>query len=225
MLRAVDLRDDESEMKLDMPQHRASVLGSKRILLFKEMLLHIGYGDSAIADCMKEGFDLMGPIPPSGVFQTKATFASLHEDHVRATAAQTRTGIIHSARRESDDTVIGKVFSATMAEVKCGWLVGPMSVDNLPDDCSVTRRFGVHQGTHVVDGAQVPKVGIDAVVSGVALRIRVAKERGVCENLNMRTMDLRKAYKHLRRFCFVSPLLLTTFHLALGHGKNIAKHI
>ena len=197
------------------------MLGSKRILLFKEMLLHIGYGDSAIADCMKEGFDLIGPIPPSGVFQTKATFASLHKDHVRAPAAQTRTGIIHSARRELHDTVIGKVFSATMAEVERGWLVGPMSVDDLPDDCSVTRRFGVHQGTHVVDGVQVPKVrpidgyteslinltnsssesievrGIDAVVSGVALRIRVAKERGVCENLNIRTLDLRKAYKHL----------------------------
>ena len=39
--------------------------------------------------------------------------------------------------------------------------------------------------------------GVDAVVSGVALRIRAGKERGVCENLNIRTMDLRKAYKHL----------------------------
>ena len=93
---AEDLRGDETQMKRDMPQrfhdrwqppqgvrvtkkrdmpqHRASVLGTKRILLFKEMLLHFGYGDPAIADCMKEGFDL---------------------HHVRATAAQTRTGIIH----------------------------------------------------------------------------------------------------------------------------------
>ena len=94
-------------------------------------------------------------------------------------------------------------------------------MDDLPDDCSVTRRFGVHQGTHVVDGVQVPKVrpiddfteslinltnsssesievhGIDAVVSGISLRIRTAKERGVSEHLNIRTMDLRKAYKHL----------------------------
>ena len=42
--------------------------------------------------------------------------------------------------------------------------------------------------------------GVDAVVSAVALRIRTASERGVSENLNIRTMDLRKAYKHLP-FC------------------------
>ena len=50
MMRALELRDDESRMKNDMPQHRASVLGTKRILLFREMLLHIGYGDAAIAE-------------------------------------------------------------------------------------------------------------------------------------------------------------------------------
>ena len=42
-------------MKRDMPQHSASVLGTKWILLFKQSLLHIGYGDPALADCMMGG--------------------------------------------------------------------------------------------------------------------------------------------------------------------------
>ena len=46
--RAKELEPDENQLKAEMSEHRRRLLGSKRILLFEEMLKDIRYDDLGV---------------------------------------------------------------------------------------------------------------------------------------------------------------------------------
>ena len=50
------------------------------------------------------------------------------------------------------------LYDLTMEEVERGWLEGPIAFDDLPEEATVSRRFGVRQGSRTSDGSRVFKV-------------------------------------------------------------------
>ena len=70
----------------------------KNLTVFDEMIRSCGCEDVNIAKDIESGFDLMGHLPSSGVFQKSSSFASLMPEHVRNVSGQTRTAVWNSTR-------------------------------------------------------------------------------------------------------------------------------
>ena len=77
LARALSLKEDEDNLKSELPDHCRRVLYKKRLLLFGELLAEVGHPDTAIASQMAGGFDLVGRIPMSGVFNKRKSMAAL----------------------------------------------------------------------------------------------------------------------------------------------------
>jgi len=99
-----------------------------------------------------------------------------------------------------DKEIAEGVYQATLDEVQKGWLVGPLDLKALPDDASLTRRFGILQTSSSSDGSQTKKVrpiddfteslinmtngcnekisihGVDTIASGVVQRLKLCEK-------------------------------------------------
>ena len=87
-------KDQEENLKSSLDDHCRQVLSSKKIVLFREIMLkECGHADESIASDMSRGFSLMGDLPRSGVFTDRASFATLTKDQVKSTAKLNRMAI------------------------------------------------------------------------------------------------------------------------------------
>ena len=221
MQRALELKDAEADAKMLMPTHCAKILSKKNLSLFAEMLHEAGYKDTTLVQHMRSGFDLMGRLPSSGVFPKKFTHATMTPDQVRSAAKSTRKAIWHSTRASHDKAIDAEVYNATSDEKSRGFLEGPLDISELPDDASLTRRFGVLQTSPDGQGGQKSKVrpidnfteslinltnsssesipvhSVDLVVAGIVYRLTLNHLVGTNEDLGIKTIDLRKAYKQV----------------------------
>ena len=135
-----------------------------------------------------------------------------------------------SAQSARDSDMDQALYDVTMDEVDRGWLEGPLDFSDLSADATVSRRFGVRQGSTNADGTRVAKVcpiddlkslvnltnggevtiapmGVDAILASIAHRVR--GNPGV--SLRAKTIDLRKAYKNLP----VSERAMSDSHLLI----------
>ena len=185
-------------------------LEKQKVLVFDEMIKCSGYGDKNIAKDISAGFDLMGTLPSSNVFEAKSTFGTLLPEHVRMVSDSTRKAIFNSSRRISNRDVASEICRITEEEVKKGWLKGPLKFGEIPQGASLTRRFGVKQTSSSSSGQQVVKVRpiddfseslsnsavtCNEIVAGIIKRLELLGQTA-CE-LKARAIDLRKAYKQL----------------------------
>ena len=145
----VECMDEEKTYKEDMSPHRAKVLASKHLVLFRRMLTEAKHEDDGLVDNIKNGFDLVGEIPNSGVYRKRVKPASITTDEMRRAAKRTRKAIIQSTRGSDDSMVDIGVYQSTLDEMERGWLHGPYTEHELGDDYTVTRRFGVRQGSKI----------------------------------------------------------------------------
>ena len=221
LLRSNELREKERQKHDMMETHSREVMAKKNLIVFSEMVESSGYGDVNIARDIERGFDLMGHLPSSGVFQKSSSFASLMPEHVRKVSGQTRAAIWNSTRSCIDKDVAEAVYEATLDEVKRGWLDGPYELSDLPEGASLTRRFGIMQSSSTSDGVQSKKIrpiddfteslirltnsceekisihGVDTIISGVVRRMALCGDGKGCDGLVAKAIDLRKAYKQL----------------------------
>ena len=240
-MKAIELKEKEKELHDNMPVHVRDVLKGKKLEVFRAMLKHCNYGDANICDDICNGFDLMGQLPDSGVFQKRCTYPTLSKNQVRQVSRQTRQAIWHSSRAMADKDISDGVYQATMDEVERGWLVGPMSLKALPDEASLTRRFGILQTSSSSDGSQTKKVrpiddfteslinmtngsnekisihGVDTIASGISHRMKLCKARNKTPSLVAKAVDLRKAYKQL---ALSSDALLDSYLCTLNPETN-----
>ena len=220
VLRAKEIRQMENPILEPMP-HCKEILKSKNMPLFSEMLASVGYKDSALASEICAGFDLLGPIPSSGVLPSKTTVATLTKEDVRQAASLNRKIALDAMSRCGDPEVAKEVYTATIDERDRGWVRGPIPVSQIPEHSILTRRFGVIQSSTGEGGEQIRKVrpiddytqslanltasscetiaphGVDAIMAGLLLRLRLSRLTGRRPSLKLRTIDLRKAYKQL----------------------------
>ena len=141
--------DEEKKLKENLSAHRARILSTKRLVIFKRLLEEVEHPDLGIVDDIANGFDLVGPIPNSGVYRKRVRAASITVEDLRNSAKRVRRAIIHSSTGSGDDGVNLGVYQSTLEETERGWLHGPYQESELADDCTVTRRFGVRQGAKV----------------------------------------------------------------------------
>ena len=224
MLRAKELKAEADEPRIS--QHCKDILANKSMNLLAEMIDSSGYGDSQLPKDVGRGFDLLGPIPDSsGVLPKKASFASLSIPEVREVASDNQKCVWQttkdSLRTVEDLEVSREVYKLTLAEKNAGWVKGPFTLNDLPSDAILTRRFGVIQSTWDSKKGSVKKIrpiddfteslanltssatetiaphGVDCIVAGLVHRARTGRALGIREHLRARTIDLRKAYKQL----------------------------
>ena len=105
MMELVECMDEEKAYKGGMSPHRAKVLSTKRLVLFRRMLVEAGHEDDGLVENIKNGFDLVGDIPKSGVYKKRVKPATITSDELRSSAKRTRKAIIQSTRG-SDDSVV-----------------------------------------------------------------------------------------------------------------------
>ena len=217
MARAVETREEEARAMLTAPEHCRKILGRKNLTVFREMLEEVGYDDTTLCSDIRRGFDLMGDLHGPDSFPRKVSYATLRPEEVRSAAKDTRKAIALSALSSRDKDLDKELYDITLDEVKRGWLDGPFELDALPPDATVSRRFGVKQGSTLADGTRAVKVrpiddlseslinltnggevtiapmGVDAILAALVLRMRSK----TCVKLRAKTIDLRKAYKNL----------------------------
>ena len=157
MLRAKELRCEKTG-DFHMPVHCQEILKGKSMRLFDEMLQASDYPDLDLARQVCKGFDLLGPIPDSGVMPKKLTTAALSEEDIRCVADLNRESIWASTKNCRDLDIAKEVYRSTMQELDKGWLVGPFELGDLPPGSLLTRRFGVSQTASDAVMGQVTKV-------------------------------------------------------------------
>ena len=149
-LRAKELEERELALHATLhPDVRGAVCG-KRLLLLREMLDEARFSAAAqVFDSMVHGFDVVGPVPASGVFPAFRRHASSSVQGLRSEAAAARNAL-RSSKPPSDDTdLVEAVYSETLDEVGRGWLKGPFESSTLDlryEWWLPARRFGIRQG-------------------------------------------------------------------------------
>ena len=147
LARARELSNKEAQLHTTLPEAMRGILAPKRLLLWREMLLHYGYPDSEVFGEVIEGVCLSGKAPHVASFEPCFKPAKITEAELASTARSARVGMLASIRSSGDDFIDSEVFSKTQEELACGWLDGPFEASELPEDAVVSRRFGIKQGS------------------------------------------------------------------------------
>lgn len=147
LARAKALTIKEAELHSSLPDTMRGILAPKRLLLWREMLMHYGYPDSEVFCEVVEGICLSGKAPHVASFEPCFKPAKITESELASTARSERVGMLASIRSSGDDFIDSEVFSKTQEELECGWLDGPFDVSELPEDAVISRRFGIKQGS------------------------------------------------------------------------------
>ena len=89
----VELKADEQKLKAAMDPDVALILKSKNILLWEEMLAMTGYKDMGVVQEFKEGTDLVGCTPKTGLWPSKFQPATITVAELHDVACKERDGL------------------------------------------------------------------------------------------------------------------------------------
>ena len=205
--RAKVLDVQEVEAKAGLQEHLSRILAPKRILLWEEMLREANYPDMGVVNELLHGTELVGSVPASGIFEAKFKPADMSVEQLQAMSFRDRIRNFYSSRSSGDDEVDRIVYEKTLEEVSSGWAVGPIPLCDLPQQCVLSRRFGLHQPNKIrliddlsgslinatVQTVESPKPHTtDVVASGV---LELLKNRN--SEVLGRAFDLKSAYRQL----------------------------
>ena len=206
------LASEETSYKELMSDRRRDILGSKNLTLFDRLLKDAGHGDVDLVKQLAEGFDLTGSLPESNVFSRKVRPAAMSCEDLRRIADMSREGMLQMVKSSGDTDLDVQLYSATMKEVSKGFLIGPISPEDLPSGSTLTRRFGVFQKnkTRPIDDYKASFVNssvsqtetatvhtVDHVASMIACILRQTETRSLKPDLVAKTWDLADAYKQI----------------------------
>ena len=151
--RAKELRSAEWDLHKEMDESIRPVMKSKRLLVFKEMLAEAGIKDETLFDEMRQGFRLVGDLPPSGQFQQQFKPAVLGVEQLRQTSVWAQKAVVASCKKVLQDVEIAEaIWSETMDQAGDDkqWVRGPFSAAEISarhgEQWVPSKRFGVRQG-------------------------------------------------------------------------------
>ena len=203
--RSLELRAAEQKLHDGMPPYLQKLLAGKRLLLWKEILVDLGYPDAAIVDDVIGGFSLTGWSPRTGVFQPDVRRPNLSVPQLVSMSPGLNAAVIESLSNAAPSEHDQLVWDETMAEVERGWL---LPSDNC-GECFIAKRFPVPQKDKVrlvddfsicgVNGAyglweKLRVQAVDELCSYLAYMLDNGGD-GVVPKLTGRTYDLKSAYK------------------------------
>ena len=210
--RAEDLVGEERAFHDSLPGGVQSILAPKRLLLWREMLMHYGYPDISVFDEVVNGTDLVGAVPAMPYFDASFKPAKMTVEELGASATSIRKSLLASIRSSGDADIDHEVYSKTLDELGCGWLEGPIEPGSLPSLAIVSRRFGIKQTSgettkirliddfsasgvnSTVQVENAPKLHTLDVVAALCMELLRA---GPGEQLVGKTVDLSSAYRQL----------------------------
>ena len=150
--RAKYLQTEEARLHESLDQSIRPVLATKRLLLFREMLVEAGVDDPQLFDDLRFGFRLVGDLQPSGQFQPQWKPASLDIEQLKQTAVWAQRAVIASCRKGLDDLEVAQaVWDETMEQTMPDkqWVKGPFTAEQITQRLGPSwvpsRRFGVRQ--------------------------------------------------------------------------------
>ena len=151
---AKSLEPAERKIKASMDPQVKKVMGTKRLLLFRQMMQDAGVQDENLFEDMVNGFRLTGTLPPSGLFPPKYKPATVSVEELRRTSEWTKHLIEGACRKASQDPEVARaVWKESMEQVERGWLAGPYSWEQMEAKYGgqwvASKRFGVSQGDKV----------------------------------------------------------------------------
>ena len=211
--RAEALQHSDDAIKEPLQKESRQVIEKKRISLFKEILESSNYSDMGVVNILSEGAPLSGLVEDSGIFPKVFRPASLSVDALKAKATDIRSSILSKVKASGDRDCDDFVWSETCKEVEKGWLTGPVSLDELPSNAVVSRRFGIWQKSkyRCIDDYSASLVNstcqvtesplLHAIDVSAALLEKWMKlandERGRIPQVLARSFDLKSAYRQI----------------------------
>ena len=171
------------------------------------MLREANYPDMGVVNELLHGTELVGSVPASGIFEAKFKPADMSVEQLQAMSFPDRIRNFYSSRSSGDDEVDRIVYEKTLEEVSSGWAVGPIPLCDLPQQCVLSRRFGLRQPNKIrliddlsgslinatVQTVESPKPHTTDVVASVVLELLKNCDSEVLG----RAFDLKSAYRQL----------------------------
>ena len=202
----------ESQLRADMSARLSDAVKCKRLAVFEAMLHECEFPDAGVLDELKDGADLVGSVPRTGMLPTKFKPALLTLSGLASLAAKMRSVVQFSTGSSGDQEIDNAVYEQTLQEVQCGWLSGPLKWSDVDTSWPVSKRFGLKQKHKVrlIDDFTASGVN-DAVTSFEAPTLRTvdvtasmlqtwfatAAKCGKPSALVARTYDLSSAYRQI----------------------------
>ena len=207
MKRALELRDAEAELHSKLSPHLQVILKGKKLLLFREILLDLGYVDAKVVDDVISGFSLAGWGPESNVFEKHVRKPAFNVAQLEGMSKGLNAAVLGSLKSEPWSDIDQVAWEETQKEVQRGWL-SPFA-GSLTEQHFVAKRFPLLQTSKVrlVDDFSI--CGVNSTY-GMKERLRVQSvdELAACLAIYMehaqsesrlslvgRTFDLKSAYK------------------------------
>ena len=204
--RSKELEPAEAQLKASMPSHIASILAPKKLLLWREILVDLGYPDLSVFDEVVQGFSLTGNTPVTAIFPPTFKPAKRSCSDVASWAPELRSHVISKCKPQGEEDEV--VHTKTLDERRKGWARGPVPLEELPADSLVSRRFGLKQGPKIrliddltmggvnemVNVHESPKPHGPDIVAGMLLAFMRAAPGTALQG---RAYDLRSAYRQL----------------------------
>lgn len=168
--RAKALIEDEDTLHKSLDPALKGILAPKRLLLWREMMVHYKYPDCEVFDEVVSGTKLSGVAPAVPSLEACFKPAKLTESELASTARAARIGLLRSVRSSGDPFIDSEVYRKTLEELENGWLDGPHDPESLPEDTVISRRFGILQSSG--DASKVRLID-DFSASGVNSTVQV----------------------------------------------------
>jgi hypothetical protein len=168
--KAAELRQAETELHAELPQHLQQILARKKLLLWKHILVSLDYGDVKIIDEIISGFSLTGWASESGVFDKKVRPASMTVEQLKGVALGLNAAVVGSLKQAQWTDLDASALAETEAEVDKGWLSKCDKVDM--KNHFIAKRFPIQQKDkmRLIDDFSV--CGVNATV-GLPEKLRV----------------------------------------------------
>ena len=205
--RAKELHNQEADLHAKLPAHLNRVLSGKRLLLWKEILIDLGYKDAKVIDEVIKGFPMTGWTEESGVFVPDVRPPDMTLSELRGIALGLNHAVVDSLAQAGASELDVPAWEETQAEIQNGWLE-PCEVDDLRL-VHVAKRFPLQQGGKLRLIDDFSAAGVNQTV-GMAEKLRVESvdelaatilvmlrksEGNILLDLVGRTFDLKSAYK------------------------------
>ena len=145
--RSLELKDAEQKLFDGMPPYLQKLLVGKRLLLWKEILLDLGYPDATIVEDVIGGFSLTGWSLRTGVFKPDVRRPNLSVSQLISMCPRLNAAVVESLANSAPSEHDQLVWDETMAEVERGWL-HPSDGNG---ECFIAKRFAV-RGQSAIGG-------------------------------------------------------------------------
>ena len=191
------------------------MLKGKRLLLLKEMLTSMNFGDSSLVSDIMQGFRITGWLSDTNLRPTKVVIPTLTAENLWSARAENNQRMWRLCKSSGNLDLDKALWLQTLKECKAGWATLHVGLCSPPSNAVLSRRFAQQQDkVRPIDDFSVSQVNntlgsVEKIVvmpSSSTVSLSLALQRGLTAQrrqatsqveLSGKTFDLQSAYKQL----------------------------